>query len=89
MRKPKLNQHHLWSANLSIVVQLGLTMAGCIGFGFFVGRYLDAWLESRGVMTVLLILFGVIGGGVVCYRQILEALPRQDASDTRPPRGKD
>lgn len=88
MRMLKLPKHRIWTANLSIVMQLGLTMAGCIVFGFFVGRYLDAWLGSRGIMTVLLILFGVIGGGVVCYRQILEALPRQDPPDSEPPRGK-
>jgi hypothetical protein len=65
-------KHSAWAENLSIVMQLGLTMAGCIFFCFFVGRYLDKLLSTRGVMTLLGILFGVIGGGVVCYRQINE-----------------
>ena len=55
------------------MLQLGLTMAGCIAFGFFTGRWLDGWLGGGGIWTVLLLLFGIIGGGVVCYRQIMAA----------------
>jgi len=53
-------------------MQLGLTMAGCIVFCFFVGRYIDKWLGFKGVFTTIFILLGIAGGGNVCYRQILE-----------------
>ena len=61
-----------WAENLTIVMQLGLTMAGCIVFCFFVGHALDKWLELRGVFTTIFILLGIAGGANVCYRQILE-----------------
>ena len=76
------NKHRPWAENLSIVLQIGLTMAGCIVFCFFVGRYLDRLFGSGGIMTVLATLFGIIGGGVVCYRQIMETF--KDRSDSTP-----
>lgn len=61
-----------WVENLYIVTQLGLTMAGCIAFCFFIGLYLDKWLGTRGVFITIFIILGVIGGGNVVYRQILD-----------------
>ncbi|MFO7861257.1 MAG: AtpZ/AtpI family protein [Desulfosalsimonas sp.] len=61
-----------WAQNLQIVVQVGLTMAGCIVFCLFVGRFLDGWLGTKGIFTILFILFGIVGGAVVVYRQIME-----------------
>jgi len=65
-------QNRAWIENLSIVMQLGLTMAGCIFFCFFVGRYLDRLLGTKGIFVAIFTILGVIGGGVVVYRQILE-----------------
>ncbi len=53
-------------------MQLGLTMVGCILFCFFVGHYLDKWTGFKGVFTTIFTILGVIGGGNVAYRQILE-----------------
>ena len=61
-----------WVENLYIVTQLGLTMVGCIAFCFFIGLYLDRWLGTKGVFITIFIILGVIGGGVVVYRQIME-----------------
>jgi ATP synthase protein I len=65
-------KNRAWIENLSIVTQLGLTMAGCIVFCLFVGRYLDRLLGTRGVFVTIFTILGVIGGGVVVHRQILE-----------------
>jgi F0F1-type ATP synthase assembly protein I len=67
-------KNQTWAENLSIVMQIGLTMAGCIGFCFFVGYYLDRWLGTRGIFITIFIILGVIGGGNVAYRQILEII---------------
>ena len=67
-----------WAENLTIVMQLGLTMAGCIVFCFFVGHGLDKWLELRGVFTTIFILLGIAGGANVCYRQIIEIMEPKD-----------
>ena len=70
-----------WAENLTIVMQLGLTMAGCIVFCFFVGHYLDKWLGLKGVFTTVFILLGIAGGANVCYRQILEIIEPKDKAD--------
>ena len=67
-------QNKEWATHLQIVLQLGLTMAGCILFCFFIGRYLDSWLGTKGLMVTIFTVFGVIGGAVTAYRQILETL---------------
>ncbi len=64
-------KNRAWSENLSIVMQLGLTMAGCIVFCFFVGFHLDRWLGTRGIFITIFTLLGIAGGGNVVYRQIM------------------
>lgn len=67
-------KNKVWAENLSIIMQLGLTMAGCIGFCFFIGLYLDRRLGTKGVFIVIFTILGVLGGGNVAYRQILEVI---------------
>ena len=67
-----------WAKDLQIVTQLGLTMAGCICFCLYVGLKIDEWLGLKGPFMALFTLLGVLGGGVVCYRQILEITPIED-----------
>jgi len=82
-------KHRPWAENLSIVMQVGLTMAGCIVFCFFTGHYLDRWAGSHGILTVLMTLFGVIGGGVVSYRQIMEVFANSAPTNSGPDHGID
>ena len=65
-------KNQVWIENLSIVMQLGLTMVGCITFCFFVGLYIDKFFQIKGIFVTIFIILGVIGGGIVVYRQILE-----------------
>ncbi len=65
-------KNQAWAENLSIIMQIGLTMAGCIVFCFFVGLYLDKWLGIKGIFVTIFTIIGVIGGGVTVYRQIME-----------------
>jgi F0F1-type ATP synthase assembly protein I len=67
-----------WAENLTIVMQLGLTMAGCIVFCFFVGHFLGKWLGFRGLFTTVFLLLGIVGGANVCYRQIMEITEPKD-----------
>jgi len=71
-------KNSVWAENLTIVMQLGLTMAGCIGFCFFIGLKLDQWLATRGIFVAIFTILGVIGGGNVAYRQILEVFKDKD-----------
>ena len=77
-----------WVENLYIVTQLGLTMAGCIAFCFFVGLYLDRWLGTKGVFITIFIILGVIGGANVVYRQILEIIDQQENDKTNSDNGR-
>jgi ATP synthase protein I len=74
-------KNQAWAEHMTIVMQLGLTMAGCIVFCFFVGRYLDRWLGTGGLFVAIFTVLGVIGGAVTAYRQILEitADPQKDS----------
>ncbi len=65
-------KNRVWAESLHIVIQIGLTMAGCIIFCFFVGLYLDKWLGTKGIFVTIFTILGVIGGGVTVYRQILD-----------------
>lgn len=77
-------KNRAWAESLSIVMQIGLTMAGCIVFCFFIGFYLDKWLGTRGIFVTLFIILGVVGGAVTVYRQISETLkpPTEDKKDS-------
>lgn len=77
-----------WIENLYIVTQLGLTMAGCIAFCFFVGLYLDRWLGTKGVFITIFIILGVIGGANVVYRQILEIIEQEENDKTNSENGR-
>jgi F0F1-type ATP synthase assembly protein I len=67
-------KNRVWAESLSIVMQIGLTMAGCIVFCFFIGLYLDKWLGTKGIFVTLFIILGIVGGAVTVYRQISETL---------------
>ncbi len=56
-------------------------MVGCIGFCFFAGLYLDRSLGTKGIFIVIFTILGVLGGGNVAYRQILENL--EEKKDNR------
>jgi F0F1-type ATP synthase assembly protein I len=74
------NKHRVWTENLAIVMQVGLTMAGCILFCFFLGFYLDKWIGTRGIFVSIFTVLGVIGGGITVYRQILEVTDEKNGN---------
>jgi F0F1-type ATP synthase assembly protein I len=65
-----------WIENASILMQIGLTMAGCIVFCFFVGLHIDRWLGTKGIFVTVFTILGVIGGGVTVYRQIFRMIQK-------------
>ena len=89
-RKKKIfdyKKDRAWIENLYIVMQLGLTMAGCIAFCFFVGLYLDRWLGTKGVFITIFIILGIIGGANVVYRQIFEVIEDKENDKTNSEHG--
>jgi len=76
-------KNRAWAENLSIVMQIGLTMAGCIVFCFFVGLYIDKWIGTKGVFVTIFTVLGVVGGAVTVYRQIM-AITEDGQAKSRP-----
>lgn len=78
-------KHRDWAPHLQIVLQPGLTMVGCIAFCFFVGRYLDLWLGTRGVMVAIFTILGVVGGAITAFRQIQEIIEDEKQDSRKQP----
>lgn len=68
MQKPP---RAVWD-HLALVMQVGLTFAGCLLFCLAVGYWLDRWLGTGGVFLTVFILLGIAGGGYTVYRQIMD-----------------
>jgi len=71
-KRINFRKHRVWAENLTIVMQVGLTMAGSIFFCFWVGRYVDRWLGTKGIFVAVFTILGVLGGAITVYRQILK-----------------
>ena len=85
-RKKKLfnyKKNRAWAENVYVVMQLGLTMVGCIIFCFFIGRYLDRLLGTKGIFVTVFTLLGIAGGANVAYRQIIEITEGDKKIDKR------
>ena len=90
MKSPfNYKKNRTWTEHLSIVMQLGLTMAGCICLCFFIGLYLDRWLGTKGILIAIFTVLGVIGGGIVAYRQILEVTAADKKEENKLNHGSD
>ena len=71
-----------WINQVTLVTQLGLTMAGSILLGLVIGYYLDKWLlHTKGPFTVVFIMLGIVGGAFTVYRQIMEVTDQKSKSE--------
>lgn len=73
--------------HVALVMQVGLTMAGSVVFCLMLGYYLDKWLSTKPVFTVIFILLGVAGGGYTVFRQIMEATEQDEKRDSPEEKG--
>lgn len=68
-------KNQAWTENLHVVMQIGLTMAGCIMFCFWIGHLIDNWLGTKGLFVTVGTILGIAGGANVVYRQIMDVFP--------------
>lgn len=80
-------KNRAWAEGLHIVIQAGLTMAGCIIFCFLIGLYLDKWLGTKGLFIAIFIVLGVVGGGITVYRQIMDVTGESEEAPEEPENG--
>ena len=83
-----LKKNKPWTQDATIIMQLGLTMVGCIAFCFYIGFKLGELFGFKALFMIIFIVLGVVGGGVVCYRQILEITSGSKQGDNDNPPGK-
>lgn len=82
-------KNQAWVENTQIIMQIGLTMAGCIGFCFFIGLKLDSWMGTKGIFITVFTILGVLGGANVVYRQIMAVTKTKKDQTDRPVNGSD
>ncbi len=61
-------------ATLAIVGQLGFIMVGSIGGGLLAGVYLDRWLGSAPLLTIVLLFSGIGGGMATAYCLVMKTV---------------
>jgi ATP synthase protein I len=81
-------KNRVWAESSQIIMQIGLTMAGCIVFCFFIGLWLDGRVGTKGVFVTIFTLLGVLGGANVVYRQIMAVTNTEDRKN-EPVNGSD
>ncbi len=57
-------------------------MAGSILFCLAIGYFLDKWLGTGGIFTIIFIILGIAGGGVAVYRQITQVVDLRDKKNS-------
>lgn len=57
---------------IGLITELGLSVVISILIGLFTGRWLDKKFGLNGVFTIVLLIFGVIGGFTAAYKLIKE-----------------
>ena len=67
-----------WVEGLTILMRFGLIMALSILIFLYIGLYLDKKLGTRGIFTLILTLFGIIGGARTVYHQIMDLTTKDE-----------
>lgn len=61
---------------LALVTQVGLSLLFCVFFFTILGIYLDRWLGTRAVFTLVFVLLGSIAAIWLAIKLILDTLPK-------------
>ncbi|GAB4285890.1 MAG: hypothetical protein Kow0092_39750 [Deferrisomatales bacterium] len=64
--------------HLSLLSQVGLTMAAAVGIGLALGIYLDRWTGHVALWKALCIPLGVLSGFWAVYRLIVDTEQRSE-----------
>lgn len=60
--------------NLALITQLGLSIITPIAGGAFIGGYIQRKFDIGSSVTIILIVFGLIGGLFNAYRLIMKSI---------------
>jgi F0F1-type ATP synthase assembly protein I len=62
--------------HLALVTQVGLTLLFIVALFTILGVYLDRWLGTRAIFTLLFVLVGCASAMWVAVRSLLNTLPK-------------
>lgn len=68
-----------WLRELTLVSQLGISMVLSIAIFFAAGFFLDKWLGSKPVFSLIGIIIGIASGGYLVHKQIMEVIAKSQA----------
>ena len=80
MSTRRSDQSDLWE-HVALFSGLGFVLFGCIGGGFLVGWFLDKWLGSVPIVTLIGSGLG-LAAGVFELLQILKRVEKRDRGDS-------
>lgn len=56
-------------------------MVGSILLCFAIGYFLDKWLHTKVIFTVIFIILGIAGGAVTVYRQVMDVMEQHNKEE--------
>ena len=82
MPSQRTDQSDLWE-HVALFSGLGFVLFGCIGGGFLLGWFLDKWLGTVPIVTLIGAGLG-LAAGVFELLQILKRVEKRDREDSGP-----
>lgn len=69
--------------SLGFLSSVGISLVAAILIGLAMGYYLDQWLETRPVFTLVMLVIGIISGFRNVYILTTRELRRQEMEDRK------
>lgn len=57
--------------NLVLITQLAITMSVPIILGLLLGNYIDKWVGTKWIFSIILLIMGVASGFINSYKLIM------------------
>jgi ATP synthase protein I len=80
MDNPKKDKSFLQMADL---VTMGMAMVLCIVMGLVAGIYLDKWMETEPIFTLLFIFGGILAGFRIMYKTYMKFFAQENSREPK------
>jgi ATP synthase protein I len=80
MSNPKKDKSILQMADL---VTMGMAMVLCIVMGLIAGVYLDKWMETEPIFTLLFIVGGILAGFRIMYKTYMKFFAQENSRESK------
>lgn len=78
MNDNRENNHKDTLQNLALISQIGFSVITPILLGVFIGRFLDKKLSTKGIFSIIFIIFGAITGFIYLIRLSTRKLEKKN-----------